>query len=179
MTTEDTIKKLVEEGKLRQFVPVLFPDEVHTREFFMTDILWRHLDGDVLEKYGLEYQVKVEQHLTQFARGDKIRGGRHIKEVEPFGNGVWAFRILEDPQTRIFGGFIKDDWFVAFYMEKRSSLNGRFTDFAKRVKNQWSILFKEKKMLLSSNINDLISNGVNDDKRKKQNKPYTRKDPFK
>jgi hypothetical protein len=106
--------------------------------------------------------------LAKFIKGDKIRSFYDIKEITPFGNGVWEFKIIEDPHTRIFGGFIEKDVFIAFYMEKRSSLNGKFPDFTHRVKSQWKILFKDKTRLLSSNIDDLISNGVCYDPRKKK-----------
>jgi len=186
MTTKVIIEKLVMNGKLRQFVPLLLPDESHKREIFMTNSLYQHIDEIIPQNYGLEYQVKVEQHLTNFARGDKIRGGVHIKEVEPFGNGIWSFRILESPQTRIFGAFIEKDWFIAFYMAKKDNLvgnsyNHNYSYFAKQVKRQWKILFKDKTMLLSRDINYLISNGVNDDGRKTKSKKntYTRKSAFK
>ncbi|MEQ1706545.1 MAG: hypothetical protein ABL867_11335, partial [Rickettsiales bacterium] len=158
MTTEITLKRLVREGKLKQFEPDLLPDESHEREIFMTTVLFKYIDETVLKKHGLEYQVIVEQHLTSFARGDKIRSGTHIKEVMPFGNGVWAFRILEDPQTRIFGGFIEKDRFVAFCMVRKSNLvgnsyNHNYSYYLNKVKREWKILLNNKAILLSSNIN--------------------------
>ena len=151
-----------------RFEPYLREKEIHVREIFMVTTLWKHLKDAVPKKYGEDYRIKVERHLANFVRGGKIREGKHIKEILPFGNGVWEFRILESPQTRIFGTFIDSDLFIAFYMEKRSTLKSqRFNDFANRTKSQWNILFGNKSMLLSSNINDLISNGVCYDERKK------------
>lgn len=168
MTTKYIIEKLVNEGKLKRFEPYLPSGEVCERDIFMTVSLFKHIEEGISKKYGLDYGEKVKAHLVFFIRGGKIRSGKHIKEVEPFGNGVWAFRILESPQTRIFGGFIEKDVFIAFYMDKRSSLNSsRYRTMVERVKNQWRIIIKEKRMLASSNIGDLISNGVNHDQRKK------------
>ena len=168
MTTKDTLKKLVEAGKLKRFEPYLREGEVHAREIFMTSVLWKHIDElDVHKKYGEDYRLKVERHLVNFVRGGKIISGIDIKEVEPLGGGVWTFRILESPQTRIFGAFVEKDVFIAFYMEKRSNLSGKFPNFTHRVKMQWKILFNDQIMLLFSKIDDLIYNGVCYDKRKK------------
>lgn len=172
MTTDRTIENLVKEGKLKRFEPHLREGEVHVREIFMTDDLWKHIEEDVPTKYGLEYQVKVEQHLASFINGNKIRSGKDIKELKPFGGGIWEFKISESPESRIFGAFVEYDRFIAFYMKERDNIavknfDRSFKSFADLVKNQWNILFKNKPMLLSSNINKLITNGVTHDKRKK------------
>lgn len=172
MTTELILKKLVEEGKLRLFEPYLREGEVHVREIFMTNDLWKHIEEYIPTKYGLEYQVKVEQHLASFINGNKIRSGKDIKELKPFGNGVWEFKISDAPESRIFGGFIEQDVFIAFYMKERNNIavkdfDRSFKSFTDLVKNQWRILFNNKPRLLSSNINKLITNGVTHDPRKK------------
>ncbi len=139
----------------------------------MTPTLWHHIDSmDVHKKYGLKYQVKVEQALARFINGSKIRSGIDIKELKPFGNGVWEIKIIEEPQTRIFGAFAEYDVFIAFWMKKRDDVAGKsfnpdFSNFLDSVKNQWALIFKDTEMLLSSNINDLITNGVCYDPRKR------------
>jgi len=167
MTTKSIMKKLLTEGKLKRFEPYLREKEIHKREIFMTKTLWEHIINKVPDMYGEEYQIKLERRLATFIKGNKINDFRDIKELEPFGSGVWEFKIIEEPHSRIFGAFLESDIFIAFYMEKRSSLKGRFEPFIKRTKNQWKILFGGKKMLLSSNIDNLISNGVCYDPRKK------------
>ena len=172
MTTERIIKKLVEGGKLKRFEPYLREGEVHVREIFMVNDLWKYIEKDVPKQYGIKYQVTLEQRLAKFIKGDRINNFYDMKELRPFGSGVWEFKVLEEPSSRIFGAFIERDIFIAFWMKKRDDLAGKkfnrsFKSFMDLVKNQWSHLFKNKTMLLSSNIDDLITNGVSYDKRKK------------
>lgn len=173
MTTKLIIEKLVRDGKLRRFEPYLREKETHKREVFMSDFLWRHINEKVTELYGIEYQVKLEQRLARFIKGDRINDFQDIKELKPFGSGVWEFKIIEEPQSRIFGAFVEYDVFIAFCMKKRDNVAGKdfnpsFENFGDYVINQWKILFKNKEKLLSSNIDKLISNGVSYDPRKKK-----------
>lgn len=125
--TIDTILKEAEDaGTLRRFVPLWDPDESEKRELFLSPGVF-DLVHQENRRLGRSFGPAVRGFLKRFVVGGPIDNKNYMKSWR---DDVFALRVQIEPRKhpdnhRIFGGFVKQDCFVALNYEKRGILEQR------------------------------------------------------
>ena len=128
-----------------QFSPsFLDPDEKEERRIFVTPPLNNWLNQSDRRR-PLDYKSDIRAHLRAFVVGGLVDNENDLRLLTPKDLNIWGFRIRFRPQTRIFGGVLLRDTFIATRQKLRKDL-GSFADprwnaEIAKVKQQWDSLF--------------------------------------
>ncbi len=123
------------------FEPVLVRGEAYRRR------LWLHpavADWVYTQGYGREarYFDDVRAFLKSFVTGEDFDDDVKLKELKTARGGWYEFRIIFNPQTRIFGAFIGQGDFVAVLQQDRRTLDrSSFAPSIFRAEQIWQGLF--------------------------------------
>lgn len=103
----------------RLFAPYLDPDESHKRDIIMPPALheWCYQSDSTKS---LNFKANLRAFLKRFVVGQEIVNGEYFKNWK---GRIFEVRVQLDPQsdnTRIFGGFVRPDVFVAVHQKPRS-----------------------------------------------------------
>ena len=127
-----------------QFSPsFLDPDEKEERRIFVTPPLNNWLNQSDRRR-PLDYKSDIRARLRAFVVGGLVDNENDLRLLTPKDLNIWEFRIRFRPQTRIFGGFLLRDTFIATRQKLRKDL-GSFADprwnaEIAKVKQQWDSL---------------------------------------
>ena len=140
-STEAHIQKRVREGALVLFEPILAPGESYCRRLWLQRGV-----ADWVETQGIGKEERffddVRAFLKSFVTGEDFDDDVKLKMLNTRTGGWYEFRITFNPQTRLFGGFLRSGEFVVVLQQDRRSL-GR-TSFApaiQRAERIWKGLF--------------------------------------
>ena len=134
----------VESGRLVLLAP-LSPRAMKRRAIYVTDEIWRMMEGAVLDDITEERLGRLRADLETFVTEADLYP-HYLYWLTPRDDLVWEIRsIADEPQLRVLGRFILHDVFVALAVEERSEL-GEWESFswqrAKRTAIQrWGALF--------------------------------------
>ena len=142
-STDDEIKGLLRQGRLKHFQPILGSGEIYRRRLFLHPELVSWMNRLEVDADRKEYFEKVMSLLKAFVIGEDFDDDVVCKLMKPHHHGIYELRITFDPQHRIFGGFLRVGEFVALAQETRDKLS-RGQGFAgkiSRVDTLWKSMF--------------------------------------
>lgn len=146
-STELHLRMLVRQGALRLFDPELVKGEAFRRR------LWLHPDlEDWVNTQGIGKDERffddVRAFLKSFVTGEDFDDDVKLKPLQPLSGGWFEFRITFNPQTRIFGGFLRQGEFVAVLQQNRRELDrSGFAGSVARTQVIWRRLFDQQRPL--------------------------------
>lgn len=121
MSTEAILRMAVESGRLVLLAP-LSPRAMKRRAMYVTDDIWRMMEGDVLDEFTEERLGRLRADLETFVTEADLYP-HYLYWLTPRDDLVWEIRsIADDPTLRVLGRFVMRDVFVALTIEKRSEL---------------------------------------------------------
>lgn len=118
---------------------LLDPDDKIVRDLFVT--------AEALREVLSWEQIARDQMLAemvQFIVGAPVRWGdprkgSHLKPLDPATRWV-EFKVRPRPQTRLFGGFVRKDYFVSTHASTRDAVNALSLE---TVHRSWIVLWGE------------------------------------
>lgn len=149
-STELHLHRLVRQGALRLFDPPLVKGEAFRRR------LWVHPElEDWVKTQGIGKDERffddVRAFLKSFVTGEDFDDDVKLKPLQPLSGGWFEFRITFNPQTRIFGGFLRQGEFVAVLQQNRRELDrAGFAGSVGRAQGIWGRLFDRRRPLNDS-----------------------------
>jgi hypothetical protein len=105
------------------------------------------LRGGHGRKVRTDYYANVRAFLGRFVAGAIMVNGEDIKRLNPPNKAVWEIRIRHNPHSRLLGGFLDQDCFVALRARFRDLVDreykGRkgFDAAIEKVEEDWINLF--------------------------------------
>jgi hypothetical protein len=106
-------------GKIKRFSPVMDADESDIRELWMTPSLHSWCYENDGQK-SLDYKRNLRAFLGRFVKGQKVDNRDYMKSWK---KRIFELRVQLSPKphnTRIFGGFVLPNTFVAINWKPRS-----------------------------------------------------------
>lgn len=156
---QSIISSLVQSGQVARFHPdYLDPDESEWREI----ILIQSVNKWIYEKdsrRSIYYKQNVRMHLSKFVLGDFIDNGNYMKSWK---DDIWEIRVqLErrEDNTRIFGGFLFPNIFVATNHHLRSQFKNEdlWNKAINRAVARWRLLFPGMDRLKCQPFRDCVT----------------------
>lgn len=123
------------------FEPVLVKGEVYQRRLWLHPALadWVSTQGTGKEA---RFFDDVRAFLKSFVTGEDFDDDVKLKELKTPMGGWYEFRITFNPQTRIFGGFLRQGEFVTVLQNDRKALDrASFAPSIHRAERIWKVLF--------------------------------------
>jgi hypothetical protein len=155
-----SVDKLVEESKLIPFLEGMVPCEREVRRLLLTKRLYDEIVALPESKKDRGHKLKIQAHLKRFVVGEEIDNQVYMKCLDKKEDRVWAIRILNEPQYRIFGAFLELDCFIAFHSTKRAQLRKQgFATDVKRTIREWNALRLGKERFHAKHFTSYVSNG--------------------
>jgi hypothetical protein len=160
------LREAEQAGKLFRFVPDYDSDESEVRELWMSagvnNLLYqkdRRKDSD--------FQRDARGFLKQFVIGGSIDNEFYMKSWR---DDVFAFRLQlrkrgEPENTRIFGGFIEQDKFVALTYGERNLFDkgeGQWDKCIDKAADAWVVLFPDRTRIKARPFAGCVSSNFRD-----------------
>ena len=144
MLTKAILKMAVDSGRLVLLTP-LSPRAMKRRPLYVTDDIWRILEGETQDEIAEERFGRLRADLETFVTEADLYP-HYLYWLTPRTDLVWEIRsIADEPTLRVLGRFIMRDVFVALTIEERSELGGWESLSWRRAKRttiqRWITLF--------------------------------------
>lgn len=151
LSTEDHLRKLVDDKKISHHSPGLWPDRKCIRRLWLHPVVRSFSENP---DAGTTYGAKVRAIFSAFVAGEDFDDDDLLKNLSkgPDGNiGIHEIKILWFPKARVLGGFLRHGEFVALSHADRDLLaTFGFQPIINLVKERWKELFPEREMLNDS-----------------------------
>lgn len=148
-------------GPLVRFLPTFDPDQSEKRELLMTPQLYAWcLQSD--RKRTADYKAKVRAFCGQFVKGDPVCNRDYMKSWR---DDIWELRVQLLPKrenTRIFGGFLAPDCFVAFHPHQlRSDFGGKddpqWDRAIEKTMSRWGAILPSHKRVVARPFSNCVT----------------------
>lgn len=122
-----TLLELEQKGWLWKLTPELSPRELELRTVLVSKVAknWIANKLPLLEsrwKSEIEPAAQLDDLLTLFCTGDRLKHGKQFHVLQPRYQGVWE---LKTPDLRLFGWFPERDCFVVVCCEEAGQMKAR------------------------------------------------------
>lgn len=163
MSIDAILKTLQNQGRIRRFEPVLDPDETDYREMWMTAAIHDWLcQSD--RKATRDYKANVRAFLKRFVVNKRLIDNEEYMKNWPNADCPDFFELrvqLQPPRenTRVFGGFVKQDGFIILHRKLRSELrsDAAFSKAIKRTAEIWDGLLPGIAMVRSRPFSNCVT----------------------
>lgn len=167
MSIENEIRARRREGRLF-LVRSRAPAASVRRPLFVTEELWRRLNGPWLDKAEMERWNSLWADLDRFVEGRPIDPG-YLYWLTPKRDLVFEIKsVRPSPSLRVFVRFAMEDVLVATHYAERPRLGGwgnkRWRDEVVRSRAIWRALFPSYEPLSGKTIHDFITENVLDER---------------
>ena len=147
--------------RLVRFVPSFFdPDDSIRREIYCLPALHSWLDQKDRKK-SADYKPKIRVHLSVFVKGKEVNNEDYMKT---WASDIWELRIQfmkKKENTRIFGAFIKPDFFLCVHWKMRSYFGNKsdpkWRMALDHVVDEWAILFPSYTPVMSKPFSNCVT----------------------
>lgn len=144
LTSKSTVTMLRQRQKERSLIlfdPILVRGEIRRRHLWLRPSLANWVNTQGVGKEGRFFD-DVRAFLKSFVTGEDFDDDVKLKELKTRTGGWYEFRITFNPQTRIFGGFLRQGEFVALLQQNRERLGREaFAPSVDRTIQIWNGLF--------------------------------------
>lgn len=167
MSIDGILAQLIAQGRLIEYVPSYRdPDFLRKRRVYMSQEAHQQCPPNgpsSLRTFRGTVFHNARAALYAFITGDEVEEGIHLKLLAPSEKQVWELRVLERPQSRLFGWFVGPDRLIVTHCQARDSL-GAFDNPAwqktidkcveKRIR-----MFPELPVFVGGRFTDYITHG--------------------
>lgn len=163
MSTKAMLEQAVDLGQLILLTPVS-PRAVKRRALYVTDQIWRLLEGEYQDDITEERFGRLRADLETFVTEEDLYH-HYLFWLTPRADLVWEIRSIADkPTLRVLGRFVMQDVFVALTVEERSELGSFESESWRRAKRttiqRWGSVLINTPPLKGSTENDFFSGAI-------------------
>lgn len=107
--------------------------------------------------------------LEEFVSGETLEETFDLKRLDPEYEAIWALRVVEAPQVRLFGWFVERDTMIISHAQSRDALgrgergHQNFAAAVQKAMRKRDGAFSDLPHMNALGFHAYISNGVSDD----------------